>query len=136
MFVFTWITSLALVGALQDPTPPAAPSAKAADSKLPLAVLYAGCPGTEREKNFVAFLRSHFARVESIVLGDVSMDTAAAFDVVVADWKERYKYVDGVAKGYAGGISSWSLPQRFTKPVVMVGAVGGEIVPWSKIGWL
>jgi len=55
------------------------------------------------------------------------------FDVVVADWHRRY-----LEKGYdAGRRHDMQLPRDFAKPVVMVGAVAGELVrPWSKINWL
>jgi hypothetical protein len=140
MFAITWIASLALAGAPQQPAPqqlarPAASHA-ATDPKQRLAILYAGCPGTEREKDFVAFLNEHFVKVETTSLGSLSPKTAAPYDVVIADWKERYKYVDGRATEYTSGTSAFGITEEFTKPIVMIGAVGGEIALWSKIGWL
>jgi hypothetical protein len=136
MLALSSIVLLALSGASQDPALPSKPPVAANDAKQPLSVLYAGAPGTEREKSFVALLKEHFAKVETIALGSLSMKTAAPFDVVVADWRERYAYVDGKAKQLPGFSSSFGLDDGFTRPIVMIGAVGGEIARWSKIGWL
>ena len=102
-----------------------------------LAILYAGDPESPRTERFRDFLSASGARVETIALTDLLdlLDEAAAepFDVVVADWHRRY-----VEKGYdAGTQHAMQLPRGFAKPVVMVGAVAGELVrPWSKINWL
>ena len=105
--------------------------------KQELSVLYAGCPGSDRETDFVRFLREHFARVEATSLPRLTMDAARPFDVVIADWRPRYKYVDGKAKSYDSSLAPGAqLPVDFTRPVVMIGAVGGELARWSKIGWL
>jgi hypothetical protein len=135
MLALPWIVLLTLAGPVQDPALPIKPQDAAGDAKLPLAVLYAGFPGTEREKDFVALLKQHFDKVESTNLGSISMKSAAPFDVVIADWKERSQHVDGKATNYLPG-SAFRLDEGFTKPIVMIGAVGGEIAPWSKIGWL
>jgi len=140
MLALPWIALLTLATAVQDPPARTQPQASpvdvaASDGKLPLGVLYAGFPGTDREKDFVALLKQHFAKVETTNLGSISMKTAAPFDVVIADWKERFKYVDGKATNYVEG-PAFRLDEDFTKPIVMIGAVGGEIATWSKIGWL
>jgi hypothetical protein len=121
----------------QSPAP-VSPQEITQQSRQTLAVLYAGCPNTEREKTFVEFLRANFTKVESTSLEGLTLEQAKPFDVVVADWKSRYKRgPDGRASEYDGGSGhSKQLPKDFTKPVVMIGAVGGEIAPWSKIGWL
>lgn len=109
----------------------------AQDAKQPLSVLYAGAPGGEREQAFVAFLEQHFAKVGSVSLEKLSMETAAPYDVVVADWKRRYvPQADGKVEFDSKAGHGFGLPRKFTKPIVMLGAVGGEIAPWSKIGWL
>jgi hypothetical protein len=138
MFTFSWIALFALAALSNDGPLPGAARVEAPQSpKQPLAVLYAGCPGTDREKDFVAFLRDHFTKVETTSLETLSMEKAKPFDVVVADWKPRYKYVDGRAKNYDSESGHhFSLSKDFTKPIVMIGAVGGEIARWSKIGWL
>ncbi len=95
-------------------------------------VLYAGFPGGEREQAFVGFLRGWFADVEAIDLRELSGETAAGWDVVVADWRARWQ--DGTFD--ASRAPDARLPATFVKPVVLVGAVGGEITPRTKIDWL
>lgn len=133
MLTLAWIASVPLALPASD-----VPAADAhIQPQQTLSILYAGFPGGDREKDFVAFLREHFAKVEATNLETLSMEKAKPFDVVVADWKPRYKYVDGRAKEFDSGSGQhFSLSKDFTKPIVMIGAVGGEIARWSKIGWL
>jgi len=106
-------------------------------SKQNLSVLYAGCQGSERETRFVAFLREHFTNVGTTTLFALTKESACSFDVVVADWVSRYTYEGGKAKSYdASSDPNARLSVEFTKPVVMIGAVGGHLADWSKIGWL
>jgi hypothetical protein len=72
------------------PSPPPPPSASAADA-TDLSILYAGAPGGEREKHFVEFLEEWFSEVHTISLEELTSKDAEPFDVVVADWKPRYK---------------------------------------------
>ena len=52
----------------------------------------------------------------------------------IADWTSRYGK-DGYAEDMSG--AGVELPQGFTKPVIMLSAVGGELTRGhSKIGWL
>ena len=98
-----------------------------------LAVLYAGHPESPRAAAYVGFLREWFARVDQIDLEKLNVAAAQDYDVVVADWKRRY--------GGKGGYDSDSghratIGSDFTKPIVMIGAVGGELARDGKIGWL
>jgi hypothetical protein len=123
---------------LSMPVAPALSQEATQQPKQALAVLYAGCPNTDREKAFVAFLEENFTKVESMSLEKLTLEQAKPFDVVVADWKGRYKIgPDGTAGMWdAESGHRAQLPKDFTKPVVMIGAVGGELARWSKIGWL
>ena len=96
-----------------------------------LSVLYAGDPQSDRSKHFVEFLTPWFKKVGNISLSDLSQSAAKDYDVVVADWKRRY--VDGSYKRDPHGLK---LPETFSKPVIMLGAVGGEIARQTKIDWL
>ena len=98
-----------------------------------LSVLYAGDPDSPRTAHFSEFLAHWVKTVETISLKDLSAERAAAFDVVVADWHRRYG-----EDGYKGGAPhGMALARDFKKPVVMLGAVGGEVVrSWSKLNWL
>lgn len=99
-----------------------------------LAILYAGDHGSAREKAFVEFLRPLFAKVDAIDLANLDPKSAAAYDVVIADWKRRYPRAEGQGFESAPG----SLTAEFTKPIVMIGAVGGEITRGlrPKLDWL
>ncbi len=100
-----------------------------------LSILYAGYPGGPREKAWIDFLRKWFSKVESIDLRKLSGRSAAAFDVVVADWTSRYK--DG---SYNSGAPSHnnSLGKDFTKPLIMISAVGAELTRRMRLktDWL
>lgn len=98
-----------------------------------LAVLYAGKPDSPRTERFRAFLEPWVARVETISLSDLDAEAAAPFDVVVADWERRYG-----EDGYQSPEPHRkALGREFPTPVVMIGAVAGELVKsWSKIHWL
>ena len=98
-----------------------------------LSVLYAGDPLSPRTAHFSEFLAQWVKKVETISLKDLDAEKAAAFDVVVADWHRRYG-----EDGYEGGAPhGMALAMGFKKPVVMLGAVGGEVVrAWSKLNWL
>ena len=111
----------------------AAPAVASPPALKGLSVLYAGDPDSPRTERFTAFLSPWVKRVESISLADLDAEAAAKFDVVVADWHRRYG--EG---GYQGGAPhGMKLGRYFKTPVVMVGAVGGELVrEWSKLNWL
>ena len=82
-------------------------------------------------------LRPWFAQVDAIGLGELSTKTAAPYDVVIADWRRRYS-PEGELVGESGSFpsSKGRLGESFTKPVIMIGAVAGEIQRGSKIDWL
>lgn len=100
-----------------------------------LSILYAGYPGGPREKAWVEFLRKWFSKVESIDLKKLDVRSAADFDVVVADWTSRYtngRYTGGAKK------HNTSLGKDFTKPIIMISAVGAELTRRMKLktDWL
>lgn len=95
-------------------------------------ILYAGKTGDVRENRFVKLLKAHFAHVDSIDASALSPGKAAAYDVIVADWQRRYDR----GGGFSDAGFSVSLPGDFSKPIVMIGAVGGEIQRHTKLDWL
>jgi hypothetical protein len=99
-----------------------------------LAILYAGESGSAREKAFVEFLAPLFAKVEAIDLAKLDPKSAADYDVVIADWKRRYPRPPEGTWDSAPG----SLSRELAKPIVMIGAVGGEITRElrPKLDWL
>jgi len=95
-------------------------------------ILYAGQTGDDREDRFVKLLRERFDKVDSISLQKLSAEAANGYDVVVADWGRRYK-----GKGFSADKAPRAkLSPNFSRPIVMIGAVAGEIQHWSKINWL
>lgn len=99
-----------------------------------LAILYAGSPGGFRETSYTTFLHEWFDKVDAIDLRQLSVKAAQPYDVVIADWTSRYGH-DGYAEDMSG--AGVVLPEDFSKPVIMLSAVGGEITRGrSKIGWL
>ncbi len=124
---------LAILAALLVAASAAPPQESPLGEAAKCRILYAGKPGDVREQRFVKLLKSHFARVDSIDLSHLSADKAADYDVVVADWSRRY--------GKSGGFTSGSGPSAnlnadFSKPIIMIGAVGGEIQRHTKLDWL
>lgn len=116
---------------------PQLPSDTSRDPVQPLSVLYAGSLSTARAKAFAQWLSQRFSRVETLELAELTQAKAHGFDVVVADWKRRYvKGADGNVEFDAHVQQHYELPADFSKPVVMIGPVAGEIAPESKIGWL
>jgi hypothetical protein len=130
--LFTALFLTAGLTAPQDVEPDAV-----ADDRLPLAVLYAGDTQHERAQHWLAFLREHFTRVGSVFLNDLSHEAAASYDVVLIDWRPRL-----LAKGanpaerepQGSSLRAW-LPVGFTRPVVAIGATGGELGPQHKFEW-
>ena len=92
------------------------------------AVLYAGKAGGHREKAFHEFLGRWFDNTGTLPLEDLSMATAADYDVVVVDWVSQYGN-DGYPKRER---SLFSAPQtlgpEFTKPIVARPTVFFEII--------
>lgn len=109
----------------------------AVDARLPLSVLYAGDPAHERARHWLAFLREHFARAEPILLDNLSDTAAAGFDVVLADWRPRMaaEGTNPVKREPRGSNSRAWLPRGFRRPVVAIGAVGGELGRSHKFDW-
>ncbi len=81
-----------------------------------LKILYAGRPGSDREKDFVAFLSKHFAQVTTGDLAEVNDARAAAVDVVIFD--------------YDGKSSDAPMPDisdDYSVPTITLGVVGANI---------
>jgi hypothetical protein len=91
-------------------------------------ILYAGRPGSDREKDFVSFLRKHFDVVQTGNLETFKEAETQGFDVTLLDWD-------------AGGLKGRPCPEvseSFSRPVVTIGVPGAEICSqWRlKTGYL
>ncbi|MCD6395401.1 MAG: hypothetical protein J7M40_18115 [Planctomycetes bacterium] len=83
---------------------------------IDLKVLYAGRPGSDREKDFVAFLSKHFTQVTTGDLAELNDAGAEAFDVVIFD--------------YDGKSSDAPMPDisdDYSAPTITLGVVGANI---------
>ena len=109
---------------------------------IDLKVLYAGNPGSDRERDFTKLLRDHFAKVGTADYRTFAADRAKGYDVVILDWTSIYPRDE-----------HGKIPEKFTRlnaptppklspdydrPTILVGAAGGYVtMPMSlKINWL
>lgn len=92
-----------------------------------LKILYAGRPGSEREKDFVKFLREHFDTVQTGNLETFKEADTQGFDVTLLDWDTNE------FRGPRPKIS-----EGFSRPVITLGVPGGLIaLQWRlKTGYL
>ncbi|OHB65491.1 MAG: hypothetical protein A2Y77_11065 [Planctomycetes bacterium RBG_13_62_9] len=98
------------------------PSAPPATAVGKLRILYAGHPGSEREKDFVAFLKKHFDVVQTGNLQTFKEADTQGFDVTLLDWDtNRYE-------GPQPRIS-----QIFARPVITLGVTGGFICRLGRL---
>ncbi len=82
-----------------------------------LKILYAGHPGTDREKDFVGFLKKYFDVVQTGNLRTFKEADTQGFDVTLLDWDPPDKF----------DIDEFRLPLSgsFSRPVVTFGVPGG-----------
>jgi len=92
-----------------------------------LRILYAGRPGSSREKEFVSFLKKHFDVVQTGNLETFKEADTQGFDVTLLDWDNNE------FKGPKPAISD-----SFSRPIVTLGVPGGLICSrWGlKTGYL
>lgn len=108
-----------------------------------LKVFYAGNPGSDREKDFKAFLADQFARVGTANFETFTTQQAEGYDVVILDWTsiyprdERGKYKSGPGLTLRSPRAP-RLPESYDRPTILIGAAGGYFSMQSqlKIDWL
>ncbi|OHB65487.1 MAG: hypothetical protein A2Y77_11045 [Planctomycetes bacterium RBG_13_62_9] len=79
-------------------------------------ILYAGRPGSDREKDFVSFLKQHFDVVQTRDLRRFEETDTQGFDVTLLDWDNN------VLEGPWPRVS-----EGFSRPVITLGVNGGGI---------
>ena len=84
--------------------------------KIDLRILYAGHPGSDREKDFVRFLTEHFRQVRTGDLANFKEKQTEGFDVIILDY-------DG--DGFKAPRPRLSF--EYTRPTVTVGVAGALI---------
>jgi hypothetical protein len=117
-------------------------SASRADEPFPLKVLYAGNPGSDREKDFKTFLEKHFAKVGATDYRKFTAGDAKGFDVVIFDWTSIYP------RDKAGKVLEKfdrlnspdprpELSEGYDRPTILIGAAGGFVAQplRLKIDW-
>ncbi len=94
----------------QEPSP---------ENKIPLRILYAGMPGTARQKDFVSFLSKYFTQVKAVDVLSFKPDQANDSDVVILD-------KDGIQWGNRGGnpLSDLRLPPDYSRATLALGIPG------------
>lgn len=81
-----------------------------------LRILYAGRPGSDREKDFVGFLKQHFDTVQTGNLQTFTEADTRGFDVTLLDWD--WNDLKGPKPTVSDG---------FSRPVITLGVPGGMI---------
>jgi hypothetical protein len=81
-----------------------------------LKILYAGRPGSDREKDFVAFLKKHFDMVRTGNLETFQEADAQGFDVTLLDWD--FNVFEGPCP---------ALSEDFSRPVITLGVHGSML---------
>ena len=113
-----------------------------AHEPIALKVLYAGNPGSDREKDFTTFLQKSFAKVGTTDYRTFKNNDAKGYDVVILDWTSIYPRDDqGKIKQASSGLNSPTPPRlsdTFDRPTILIGAAGGFATMQSqlKINWL
>ncbi len=100
----------------------------------PVSVLYAGEPGTPREKAYVDFLRGRFEKVGTTTPEELLKSNGAGFDVIVADG--TVEEAPGNRLKMSGCTKSISFPESWSRPTVLIASAGKAADKSSKIGWL
>jgi hypothetical protein len=81
-----------------------------------LRILYAGRPGSDREKDFVGFLKKYFDVVQTGNLETFKEADTQGFDVTLLDWD--WNDLQGPRP---------TVSERFSRPVITIGVPGGLI---------
>jgi hypothetical protein len=117
-------------------------STSRAGEPIGLKVLYAGNPGSDREKDFKAFLSEHFAKVGTTDYRKFKDESAKGYDVVILDWTSIYpRDEDGKILAKSDRLnepeSIPALSKRYDRPTILIGAAGGSvgIALQLKIDW-
>jgi hypothetical protein len=108
--VLTWLLLLAgpALGDGQEPPP----------WNRNLKILYAGRPGSDREKDFVAFLQKYFDVVQTGNLETFKEADTQGFDVTVLDWD----WNGNDSNDFQG--PKPVLPESFSRPLITLGVPG------------
>lgn len=113
---------------------PAAP-AQEPDRNPALHVAFVGALDTDRGRDFAAFLRRHFGRVDLVERDGCTPGQLRTADVVVLDWPQK----DGIAHWFADRQKPRRNPlgnfARWDRPTVLLGSAGLNVAAdWNLPG--
>ena len=126
-----WRTAVLLLLVLAGSAPQSSKDKEALGEARKFKILLAGKRGGPRETVFGAFLGKYFAKVDAINLEQLTEKAAEKYDVVIADWERRYAHGDFQDHKKP----KLRLPESFSKPILLMGVVAGEIQRHTKIGY-
>jgi hypothetical protein len=102
-----------------------------AEEPIALKVLYAGNPGSDRERDFTRLFEKHFAKVGTADYRTFAPAQAADYDVVILDWTSIYpRDKNGKIKEKLDGLDSPTPPKlsdEYDRPTILIGAAGGSV---------
>ncbi len=107
---------LALFSGLGSAKEPAGPAEANRQWNRSLKILYAGRPDSDREKDFVSFLKKYFDVVQTGNLETFKEADTQGFDVTLLDWDRND------LQGPRPTVS-----ESFSRPVITIGVPGGLI---------
>lgn len=126
-----WRTAVVISLILAGFAPQSSKDKEALGDAKKFKILLAGKRGGPREKIFGAFLGKYFAKVDAINLEQLTDKAAENYDIVIADWERRYAHGDFQDHKKP----KLRLPEGFSKPVLLMGIVAGEIQRHTKFGY-
>jgi hypothetical protein len=110
-----------------------------------LRILYAGNPGSDRERDYVGFLKGTFAQVDAVDYRAFREEMAEGHDVVIFDWTSIYpRDAAGRMVDLASNNGEMNYPkptphlsEGYSRPTVLIGGPGQRVVrPLRlKIDW-
>ncbi len=113
-----------------------------ADDPFDLKVLYAGNPGSSREKDFVDLLKASIKHVETADYRSFTEDQAVGHDVIIFDWTSIYpRDKDGKVLERIDRFDYPATPklsEKYDRPTFIIGGPGQRVVRKLKlkIDWL
>jgi hypothetical protein len=117
-------------------------AASRADERFPVKVLYAGNPGSDREKDFKTFLAKQFVEVGATDYRKFKDGNAKGYDVVILDWTSIYPRDEaGKVLEKFNGLNSPdprpTISEVYDRPTILIGAAGGFVAQSLrlKIDW-
>ena len=113
-----------------------------AEGPAPLKILYAGNPGSDRERDYVGFLKGTFPVVDAVDYRTFREEMADGHDVVIFDWTSIQKRdasgrVDEKNPGMAYPKPIPHPGENYSRPTILIGGAGEEVIrPLKlKIDW-